>query len=85
MTFDFDGLKVVGRRKPPSVSFDADAELLRTACAWNESMQRLPTGETAFFPKGVYRYKTHEEAQAHLDRCVAERMARIALERINHG
>jgi hypothetical protein len=61
----------------------ADAERLRAACAWNESMQRLATGKTGLFPKGVYRYKTHEEAQAHWDRCVAQRMARIALERTN--
>ena len=36
-------------------------------------MRRLPTGDTTLIPKGVYRFKTHEEANQQQENCLAPR------------
>ncbi len=37
----------------------------------NEAMQKLPTGNTTFIPKGkVYRFKTNNEANSFQEECV---------------
>jgi hypothetical protein len=71
-------MKVVGRRTPaPPTAGPSGASLLEGA-RFNESLQRLPTGDTTFIPKGVYHYKTHEDAQRHAEECLIRGMARIA-------
>ena len=76
-------MKTVGRRKERPISFHASAELLVECARFNEEMMKLPTGDTSFIPKGVYFFKTHEEANRHWEDCVAKGMAKIALERRN--
>ena len=46
-------MKVVGRRHPPRGGLEAAANLLR-------AVVELRKGKP-FIPKGVYRFKTHEE------------------------
>lgn len=48
--------KVVGRRRPPSDPLRLDHSTIEGAVAW---MQALPVRMP---PKGVYRFRTHEEA-----------------------
>ncbi len=37
----------------------------------NEAMQKMPTGNTTFIPKGkVYRFKTSDEANGFQEECV---------------
>ena len=44
---------------------------------FNDEIHRLPTGETTFVPKGVYRFKTLEAADEHLMDCIANGMANL--------
>lgn len=62
-------MKVVGKRRPQT-SLDAAARMLELVV---ELRERLP-GRRPFVRKGVYRFKTFEEAQAaSLDAQVGER------------
>lgn len=74
-------MRVVGQRKEPQITFSASAELLKEGARFNEEIHRLPTGNLTFIPKGVYFFKTHEEANRHERDCVANGMAQIAKER----
>jgi hypothetical protein len=49
-------MRIVGRRKEPSGGLVAADNLLKTL--------RDLRGNRPFLPRGVYRFKTHEEADA---------------------
>lgn len=74
-------MKTVGRRKEHPVSFSASAELLAEGARFNDGLHRLPGGGATFVPKGVYHFKTHEEANRHAETCLAQGMARMATDR----
>ncbi len=71
-------MKIVGRREDRPIEFHASGDLLAAGARWNEGMGQLPAGRAASIPRGIYRFKTHEDATAHWLDCVAARMAEIA-------
>lgn len=74
-------MRTVGHRKEQPITFSASAMLLAEGARFNDEIHRLPTGNTSFIPKGVTRFKTHEEANRHQLDCLVKGMARVALER----
>ena len=74
-------MRIVGRRKQAPLSFSASGELLAQGARFNDDLRGLPTGDAAFIPKGLYRFRTHEEAAAHAQKCLVERMASLAARR----
>ncbi len=76
-------MRTIGYRKERPVSFAASGELLAEGARFNDEIHRLPTGDTTFIPKGIYRFMTHEEANQHQLDCLAKGMAHIAQERAN--
>ena len=76
-------MRTVGQRKERPVGLPASGALLAEGARFNDEMHRLPTGNTSFIPKGVYRFKTHEDANQHQLACLAKGMAKLALERAN--
>lgn len=74
-------MRTVGQSKERPIGLVASGALLAEGARFNDEMHRLPTGNTTFIPKGVYRFKTHEEAYQHQLDCLAKGMAKIALER----
>ena len=74
-------MRIIGHRKERLISFSASTELLVEGIRFNDEIHRLPTGRTTFIPKGIRRYKTHEESNEHQRDCLVASMARIALER----
>lgn len=74
-------MRKVGRRIERPVGLLASGELLAEGARFNDELHRLPTGNLTFIPKGVYRFKTHEEAYQHQLDCLARGMAKIALGR----
>lgn len=75
-------MRTVGRRKKPPITFFASAALLVEGARFNEEIHHLPTGDTTHIPKGLYRFKSLEEADQHLQECLVAGMARIALGRM---
>ena len=57
--------KTVGNRTPPSDSFAAAMKLQETALEFHK------TFKNRWAPKGVYRFKTHEEADEWMMRMLA--------------
>lgn len=77
-------MRTVGNRVQDDISFDASAEKLMAGARWNDAMQHgFGSGHPGVFPKGVYRYRSHEEADAAWLDALAARMATIALARRN--
>ena len=74
-------MKTIGHRKERPITFSASADLLAEGARFNDEIHRLLTGNMTFIPKGVYLFKTHEDADRHQEACLAASMARIALKR----
>lgn len=74
-------MKTIGHRKAPPITFLASAALLIEGARFNDDLHSLPTGSTTFIPKGLYYFKSHDEANQHWEDCLAAGMAQIALER----
>lgn len=74
-------MRTVGHRQQRPISLAASATLLLEGARFNDEIHRLPTGDQTFIPKGVYFFKTHEEANRHQLQCLVEGMAKIARER----
>ncbi|MEW5775068.1 MAG: hypothetical protein AB1916_16235 [Thermodesulfobacteriota bacterium] len=74
-------MKTVGQRREPTISELGPAESLQAGARLVEAARQLPGGDSTFIPKGVYRFKTLEDADRHRDACLAQGMARLARER----
>jgi len=73
-------LRVVGKKKrytlgccPPS------GEVLKAISKSYDSLQALWPKSVRHHPRGVWRFKTHEEANAHEETYVAERMLQVSM------
>lgn len=73
-------MRIVGKRTFPTIR-PPSGELLLEGAKFNDEIHRLPTGNRTHIPKGVYRFKSHEEANAFDLDCLAKHMAKIAKER----
>lgn len=76
-------MREIGVRREPPMTMEVSGVALASAVAFNADLTRLAGGRV-MFPKGVFRYKNHEEANAHEAKCLAEGMAALARERA-HG
>lgn len=74
-------IKTVGKRKEPPVTFSASTKQLVAGASFNDEIHRLPTGNTTYISKGVFRFKTHEEANRQQLDCLVLGMAKMASER----
>jgi hypothetical protein len=74
-------MRIIGHRKEHPITFSASAALLAEGARFNDEIHRLPTGGRTFIPKGIYRFKSFEEAGRHRLECLAEGMAKVAMER----
>ena len=74
-------MRTIGHRKERPITFSASATLLLEGARFNDEIHRLPTGNSTFIPKGVFRFKSHEAANQHQQACLIEGMVEIALRR----
>lgn len=74
-------MKVIGRRAEAPLSFSASGKLLAQGARFNDDLRGLPTGNAGCIPKGLHRFRTHEDADAHAQQCLADLMARLAARR----
>jgi len=75
-------MRTIGHRKEHPITFSASADLLVEGARFNDEIHRLPTGNSTFIPKGVFRFRNHEDANRQQLDCLVEGMAQIALERM---
>jgi len=74
-------MRTVGHRKEHPITFSPSATLLAEGARFNDEIHKLPTGNQTFIPKGIYRFKSFEEANRHDLDCLVEGMAQIAIKR----
>ena len=74
-------MKTVGHRIIPSLSPTPSAERLRAACRINEMTASFVPGAQIAAPKGVYRFRTLEEANRMEAKWLAEWMAQLTASR----
>ncbi|MBU0752553.1 MAG: hypothetical protein KJ787_06535 [Gammaproteobacteria bacterium] len=76
-------MRSVGKAVPeePQIADHPSGELLRRNALWIDELRKWPDAAEHCIPKGVYRYRTLEEADRHLEECRAKRMAEIMIER----
>lgn len=74
-------MRTVGHRKERPITFSATTEMLLEGGRFNDEIHRLPSGSSSFVPKGVFRFKTHAEANQHQQDCLIAGMARLAKDR----
>lgn len=74
-------MRTIGRRTAPPITFSASATLLREGARFNDDIHQLPTGSHTFIRKGVYRFKSFEDANLHDLDCIVAGVAKAAMER----
>lgn len=74
-------MRTIGHRKERAISFSTSAALLVEGAGSNDEIHRLPTGQSTLIPKGVFRFKTHEDANRHQRDCLVQGMYEAALAR----
>ncbi|MBK7663695.1 MAG: hypothetical protein IPJ21_09170 [Sterolibacteriaceae bacterium] len=72
-------MKQVGTRRDPAIEMQASGRLLAEGARFNETVARL--SPTTFIPKGVYHFRSHQEANLHEQECLARGMGRLAAKR----
>lgn len=75
-------MKTIGQRQEPSLTFHATGEQLAAGAQFSEAIAKL--SPVHLVPKGVSRFKTHDEANRHWDFCLARSMAALAAMRSTH-
>lgn len=73
-------MKTVGHRQEPPVHLHANGGELAEGARLSEAIGRL--SRLSFMPKGITRFKTHDEANRHWDFWLAKGMAALAATRI---
>lgn len=82
MEFSEKPMRVIGRRKEQPITFSASGESLAEGARFNDEMHKLPSGATTCIPKGVFRFKTHQEANEHWLACVSNAVAQTTMARM---
>jgi hypothetical protein len=71
-------MKQIGHRTAPPLRLQAGTAPLIEGARFNEALAAL--GPAGIMPKGVYRFRTHEQANQHQAKWLAHGMADLALE-----
>ena len=74
-------MRIIDHRKERPITFFASALLLEEGARFNDEIHRLPTGNATFIPKGVFRFKSHEDANQQQLNWLIAGMAKVAMER----
>jgi hypothetical protein len=76
-------MRIVGKRKERAISLAASGELLLEGARFNDEIHRIPGGDITGMPKGVYRFKTHAEANQQQEAAIIAGMVELARRRVN--
>ncbi len=70
--------RIVGKRTEPRLCFYASGVELKKSALFNETLQSaFPYGRVICCAKGVYRFKTQEEANQHQENYIADTMVLV--------
>ncbi|MDF0668633.1 MAG: hypothetical protein P0119_21495 [Nitrospira sp.] len=69
----------VGHRRERPIAGQADGTLLAEGASFSEVIAHL--AKSTFIPKGVYRFRSHKDANQQQEDCLAQGIGRLAAER----
>lgn len=69
----------IGRRRERPIVTQADGTLLAEGARFSEAIAHL--AKSTFIPKGVYRFRSHKDANRQQEDCLAQGLGRLAAER----
>ena len=69
----------VGHRRERPMARRGDGTLLAEGARFSETIAHL--AKSTFIPKGLYRFRSHREANTQQEDCLAQGMGRLAAER----
>lgn len=72
-------MRQVGTRRDRELSGKPSGILLAEGARFSESVSSL--SHLAYVPKGVYRYRSHGEANQHDQECLVRAMGALAMQR----
>ena len=72
-------MRQVGSRREPEMVEQASGLLLAEGARFNEALSRL--APTTFIPKGIYRFRSHDDANRQQLDCLVRGMGLLALGR----
>jgi hypothetical protein len=72
-------MRTIGKRIVQELSPTPSGEMLVAGARFSSSIAAMSSlNGQIFMPKGVYRYKSHEAANEHMNECIALGMAMLA-------
>lgn len=74
-------MRVVGRQEQRAITFSVNPDSLLEGARSNDEIHGLPGGKAMCAPKGVYVFRTHEEANRRQVAWIVETIVRLARER----
>jgi len=72
-------MRTVGHRQERPIAMQGDGTLLAEGARFSETVAHLAT--STFIPKGVYRFRSHKDANTQQEDCLAQGLAQLAAER----
>lgn len=69
----------VGHRRERPIAMQADGTLLAEGARFSETIAHL--AKSTFIPKGVYRFRSHRDANKQQEDCLVQGLGRLAVER----
>jgi hypothetical protein len=69
----------VGHRHERPIAMQSDGTLLMEGARFSETIAHLT--KSTFIPKGVYRFRSHKDANRQQEDCLVNGMGRLAVER----
>lgn len=70
-------MRIVGNRSVKPIQLHSSPFLFEEGCRFNDEMHKLPSGSRVCMAKGMYRYRSHEEANRHWEESLSGMMAEI--------
>jgi hypothetical protein len=72
-------MRTIGKRIVQQLSATPSGEMLAGGARFSESISAISgLNGQIFMPKGVYRYRSHEAANEHMNECIVLGMAMLA-------
>jgi hypothetical protein len=73
-------MRTVGHRHERPIVRQGDGTLLAEGARFSETVAHL--AKSTFIPKGVYRFRSHKDANTQQEDCWAQGLGRLAAERV---
>ena len=69
----------VGHRQERPIAMQGEGTLLAEGASFSETIAHL--AKSTFIPKGVYRFRSHKDANKQQEDCLVQGLGRLAAER----